>query len=65
MSDYWVVISVLCAFTAGLYLGGYLQAARWREKGNHDYMNRMESDGHLYIVKREMLSDEWRKGRPR
>jgi hypothetical protein len=29
------------------------ELVKWREKGDHDYINRMESGGRLYQVKRE------------
>ena len=47
----WGVI--LLAFALGGKFGMWMEARRWREKGDHDYMNRMESGGHLYQVKRE------------
>ena len=37
----------------GFILGSWGQARRWREVGNHEYMNRMASGRHLYQVKRE------------
>ncbi len=43
----------LLALTLGCKLGMWAEAVRWREKGGHDYMNRMESAGRLYHVKRE------------
>ena len=46
-------IIALLAFTAGLWLGSWLQARLWRGKGDHEYMNRMASGGALYTVKRE------------
>jgi len=44
----------LSGFIGGLWLGSYLQARLWRGKGDHEYMNRMESGGNLYIVRREI-----------
>ncbi len=35
----------------GGWLGMYLRDRVWRAKGNHEYMNTMESDGKLYLVK--------------
>ena len=46
----WVAMIV---FGAGFYLGEWTEACHWREKGDHDYMNRMASGRHLYQVKRE------------
>ena len=43
----------LLAFALGGKLGMWAEGRRWREKGDHDYMNRMASGGHLYQVKRE------------
>lgn len=37
----------------GFILGSWGQARRWREVGNHEYINRMESGGYLYRGKRE------------
>lgn len=44
---------ILIAAVVGLYVGVVLEARRWREKGDHEYMNRCESAGRLYFVKRE------------
>lgn len=38
---------------AGVLLGQWLEARRWRAKGDHEYMNRMESGGRLYQVKHD------------
>ncbi len=43
-------------FILGMMVGQYSEAAKWRLKGNHEYMNRMESGGRLYQVKRETES---------
>ena len=44
-------------FALGLVVGAtivtWLADRRWRAVGDHPYMNRIESGGHLYIVKRE------------
>ena len=41
------------AFGVGILVGAWMEARRWREKGDHDYINRMASGRHLYQVKRE------------
>ncbi len=38
---------------SGARFGMWVEDRRWREKGDHDYMNRMESGGRLYHVKLE------------
>ena len=56
MSDPTTVMSVLALMIGlimGICYGTWGEARRWRTKGDHDYMNRMESGGHLYQVKRE------------
>lgn len=47
---------VLVGAALGFMLGAWLEAKRWRRKGDHEYMNLIESAGKLYIVKREPLS---------
>ena len=37
----------------GLALGVLLANRKWREKGDHEYMNTMASGRHLYTVKRQ------------
>lgn len=51
MTYEWSV--VLFAFGVGLLVGKWAEVRRWREKGDHDYMNCMESGGALYQVRRE------------
>jgi hypothetical protein len=41
------------AFLLGLIAGALAERRIWRLKGDHSYMNRHESSGRLYIVKRE------------
>ena len=54
MIEYITFLAVLCVFfLVGLLLGTAGEAQRWREKGDHAYMNRKESGGRLYHVKRE------------
>ena len=48
-----LALAILVFFACGLLLGGWTQAAQWRRKGDHEYMNRMSSGGKLYQVKRE------------
>lgn len=48
----WIV--AVYALVGGLWAGALLADRKWREKGDHDYMNRMASGGHLYQVKREL-----------
>ena len=43
----------LSVFFAGAAYGAFQQNRCWRRKGDHEYMNRMESGGRLYQVKRE------------
>ena len=45
--------TALVGLTMGVMLGAWMEARRWREKGDHDYMNRKESGGRLYQVTRE------------
>lgn len=45
--------AALVSLTVGVLLGVWMEARRWREKGDHDYMNCKESGGHLYQVRRE------------
>jgi hypothetical protein len=45
--------AALISLTVGVLLGVWMEARRWREKGDHEYMNTKESGGHLYQVKRE------------
>jgi len=40
-------------FFFGVWVGQKSEARRWRNKGNHEYMNRMASGGYLYEVKKE------------
>ena len=43
----------LLAFVIGYGFGAWREARQWREKGDHNYMNRMSSGRYLYHVKRE------------
>lgn len=43
----------LVGLTIGVWLGAWLEAKQWQAKGNHPYMNRKESGGALYQVRRE------------
>ncbi len=47
---FWIAIII---FGAGFWLGMWTESSKWREKGDHEYMNRMASGKHLYQVKRE------------
>ncbi len=49
----WIVALIAFAFLCGVYVGMILRDGRWREKGDHPYMNKMESRGKLYQVKRD------------
>jgi hypothetical protein len=49
--DGWVL--ALIAFVLGYNLGAWSEGRRWREKGDHEYKNRMASGHYLYQVKRE------------
>lgn len=51
MDLFWLGTAIGCL--VGLIIGKQGEAARWREKGDHEYMNRMESWGRLYYVKNE------------
>ena len=54
MTDWGTLIWVaMLVFGAGFYLGEWTEARKWRDKGDHDYMNRIASGRHLYKVKRE------------
>ena len=44
---------IFMVFCGGALFGQWARDARWREKGDHPYMNRMASGGYLYQVKRE------------
>ena len=35
----------------GVLLGQRAEARLWRERGDHEYMNTMESGGKLYLVR--------------
>ena len=48
-----IVAGFFGCFAAGLFFGQWLAHRRWRQSGDHAYMNRMESAGRLYTVKRE------------
>lgn len=50
-AEFWWLFII--AFAFGVLLGQRLEALKWREKGDHKYMNRMASGGRLYQVKRE------------
>lgn len=39
-------------FVLGLWAGHAIEAWAWRARGDHPYMNRRESGGRLYIVRR-------------
>ncbi len=51
MEWWWVFTGI--GFVLGCNLGAWSEGRRWREKGDHDYMNRMASGHYLYQVKRE------------
>ena len=44
-------LAVTGSSVVGCALGMWLRDFKWREKGDHDYMNTMESGGRLYKVK--------------
>jgi hypothetical protein len=46
-------LGVAIGCLVGLIIGKQSEAALWRGKGDHPYMNRMESWGRLYFVKNE------------
>ena len=48
-----IVLSIALAFCCGAVFGMWARDSRWREKGEHEYMNRMASGGRLYIVRRD------------
>jgi len=50
------VVTAIVAFWLGMAVAMWGRDAMWREKGDHPYMNRMESGGQLYQVKREKRS---------
>ena len=43
----------LFIFCVGGFIGSWGEARKWRECGDHEYMNRNESSGELDQVKRE------------
>jgi hypothetical protein len=49
----WVMVSFFTGLLIGLLAGMKGRDRIWRGKGDHEYMNRMASGGHLYTVKRE------------
>ena len=51
-----ILVTAFPAFAIGLWLGAWAADRKWRRRGNHEYMNRMESGGHLYQVKNERSS---------
>lgn len=48
-----IVLYISTAFLTGMVFGKLAADRIWRRKGDHEYMNRMESGGRLYIVKQE------------
>ena len=51
MTPDWYMVAG--ALVVGLWAGTWLEAIQWRRKGDHEYMNRKESGGHLYTVRRD------------
>ncbi len=51
MTMEWIIITVLISFILGTGCGRTIEAKKWREKGDHQYMNTKESWGRLYTVK--------------
>jgi hypothetical protein len=49
----WVMLSFFTGLAIGLLAGMKGRDRIWRGKGDHKYMNRMESGGSLYTVKRD------------
>ncbi len=49
----WIIVTVLFYFILGTGCGRVIEAKKWREKGDHEYMNIKESWGRLYTVKFE------------
>jgi len=49
--DTFLVLALI--FMLGMFCGSAIRDSRWRSKGDHDYMNRMESGGKLYQIRRE------------
>ena len=48
----FVIINIFI-FCVGVCFGVWSEDRSWRERGDHEYMNRKESGGNLYQVKRE------------
>jgi hypothetical protein len=53
MTTTMLVLTWVLAFGLGCWVGQSGEARIWREKGDHEHMNRKESGGRLYQVKRE------------
>ncbi len=51
MEPKFIIGIVFLFFAIGMYLGMWMRDFKWREKGDHEYMNTMESGGRLYKVK--------------
>ena len=54
MIDIWTttLLGFGIVFCLGVITGIKLRDWRWESVGEHAYMNRMESNGRLYLVKR-------------
>ncbi len=48
-----IVMPILLGCALCFWVGTRLEAQKWRSTGDHEYMNRVESRGRLYQVKRE------------
>ena len=48
---YWWLY--VLAFGIGGWFGLWSEARKWREKGDHEYMNTKESGGQLYLVRKD------------
>lgn len=51
------VMLLILVFGLGVFVGTWAEARKWREKGDHEYLNRMASGKHLYVVRRD--SEGW------
>ncbi len=50
MDEVLITVGLAILFLFGYVLGQQMEARHWRGKGDHSYMNRMESGGKLYRV---------------
>jgi hypothetical protein len=50
---FYFLLATFIGIWVGISIGVRLESRGWRQRGDHPFMNRMESGGRLYQVKRE------------